>query len=139
MVTAVDGLPPRDGNGLLLRGDEVLCAVEVARSFAARSRGLLGRDGIGGALLLAPASSVHGFRMRFDLDVAFLDRDLVVLRTVTLRRNRMTRLVRRSKAVLEAEAGAFSRWGLERRQQLRVTPAGEAVDEGGPRTFGPSK
>lgn len=105
---------------MLLRDDEVLCEVEVARSFAARSRGLLGRDGLDGALLLAPASSVHGFRMRFDLDVAFLDRDLVVLRVAALRRNRMTRLVLRSKAVLEAEAGAFVAWGLASGQQLRV-------------------
>ena len=46
-------------------------------------RGLLGRDGIEGALLLRPARSVHTFRMRFAIDVAFCDRDLRVLRVVT--------------------------------------------------------
>ena len=50
--------------------------------------------------------------MRFDLDVAFLDRSGTVLRLVRLPRNRMTRVVRRSRVVLEAEAGTFQRWGL---------------------------
>lgn len=109
---------------LLARDGVVLGPVEVAESFAARSRGLLGRDGIEGALLLRPASSVHSFRMRFDLDVAFLDADLRVLRTVRLPRNRMTRLMPRSKAILEAEAGVFARWGLERDQKLALVDPG---------------
>lgn len=97
---------------VLLCNGRPVCPLEVAISFEARSRGLLGRDGIDGALLLRPASSVHTFRMRFDLDVAFLDRDLVVLRTARMRRNRMSRPGWQAKAVLEAEAGAFASWGL---------------------------
>jgi uncharacterized membrane protein (UPF0127 family) len=50
--------------------------------------------------------------MRFDLDVAFCDRDMVVRRVVCLRRFRMTRPSFRAPCVLEAEAGAFGRWGL---------------------------
>lgn len=97
--------------------------VEIARSFDARSRGLLGRDGIDGALLLSPAKSVHTFRMRFDLDVAFCDRDLVVLRAVRMRRNRMSRPLWRARAVVEAEAGAFDRWGLQPGDQLDIREA----------------
>ena len=37
--------------------------------------GLLGRDGIEGALLLRPARSVHTLGMRFAIDVAFCDAD----------------------------------------------------------------
>ena len=44
-------------------------------------RGLLGRDGIDGAMLLRPARSVHSVGMRFPIDVAFCDQDLVVVRT----------------------------------------------------------
>jgi len=96
----------------LLRDGEVLASLEVADTRRARRRGLLGRDGIDGAMLLVPARSVHSLGMRFALDVAWCDRDLVVLRVVRLRRHRMTRPVARSHAVLEAEAGSFARWNL---------------------------
>ena len=79
----------------------------MARSWRDRSKGLLERDGIDGAFWIEPGSSVHSFRMRFDLDVAFLDGSGTVLRIVCLRRNRMTRIVLRAMAVLEAEAGTF--------------------------------
>jgi uncharacterized membrane protein (UPF0127 family) len=79
---------------------------------------LLGRDGIEGALLLAPARSVHSIGMRFPLDVAWLDADLTVVRTTRLDRNRMTRPVLRARSVVEAEAGAFARWSLHVGDQL---------------------
>jgi len=102
----------------LLRSGDVLASMEVADTRAARRRGLLGRDGIEGALLIEPARSVHSFGMRFPIDVAFCDRELRVLRTVTLPRNRMTRVVLRSHAVIEAEAGSFARWSLVPGDQL---------------------
>lgn len=105
----------------LTKDGERICAVDVARSFRERSRGLLGRDGIDGALLLQPATSVHTFGMRFALDVAFLDRDNAVLRVVTMRRNRLGRPVLRARSVLEAEAGAFERWGLRSGDRLAIT------------------
>ncbi len=96
---------------LLVDGRDV-ARLELATTARTRGRGLLGRDGLDGAIWLEPANQVHGMRMRFDIDVAFVDRDGVVLRTVTLRRNRMTRLVLRSRVVIEAEAGCFAAWGL---------------------------
>lgn len=104
----------------LLCNGRMVGPLEIARSFDARSQGLLGRNGIEGALLLVPAKSVHTFRMRFDLDVAFCDRDLVVLRTVRMRRNRASRPLWRARAVLEAEAGAFDRWGLRPGGRLEI-------------------
>jgi uncharacterized membrane protein (UPF0127 family) len=56
--------------------------------------------------------------MRFPIDVAWLDRELTVLRVARLPRNRMTRPVARAHAVLEAEAGAFARWSLRVGDQL---------------------
>ncbi|HEX4978914.1 MAG TPA: DUF192 domain-containing protein [Acidimicrobiales bacterium] len=96
----------------LLRDDEVLASVEVAEGFGARLRGLLGRDGIDGALLLRPARSVHTIGMRFPIDVAFVDRELTVVDMCTLAPNRVTRTRWRAHAVVEAERGAFERWGL---------------------------
>lgn len=104
----------------LVCNGHVVGPLELATSLDARSRGLLGRDGITGAMLLRPASMVHTIRMRFDLDVAFCDRDLVVIRTATLRRNRMARPEMRSRAILEAEAGAFARWGLGAGARLEI-------------------
>ena len=96
----------------LVRDGEVLASVEVADSVRDRLTGLLGRDGIDGALLLRPARSVHTLGMRFAIDVAFLDGDLRVLRTVTMARWRLGRPVPHARAVLEAEAGTFASWEL---------------------------
>lgn len=104
----------------LVRDDEVLASLEVARGRAARAKGLLGRDGIDGAILLAPCRSVHTFRMRFPIDVAFLDGDMVVVRTTRLEPNRLTSPCWSSRSVVEAEAGAFASWGLRVGDQLEV-------------------
>jgi len=87
-------------------------AVEVAPSRGARRRGLLGRGGIDGVLVLEPCRQVHTFGMRFPVDVAFCDRSGVVLRVVTMRPGRVSRPVWRARFVLEAAAGAWARWGL---------------------------
>jgi uncharacterized membrane protein (UPF0127 family) len=58
--------------------------------------------------------------MRFAIDVAFLDGDLVVVDIVTLRRHSMAHPRRRTRSVLEAEAGAFERWGLKIGDHLEV-------------------
>ncbi|MFE5711980.1 DUF192 domain-containing protein [Streptomyces sp. NPDC056501] len=101
----------RDGSGRL-RSGPVELELEVAASYRARTRGLLGRDGVDGALLLTPAGSVHTFRMRFAIDVAYLDRRLRVIAMTTMPPNRLGLPRLRSRHVLEAEAGAMAGWGL---------------------------
>ncbi|MFC5718918.1 DUF192 domain-containing protein [Streptomyces gamaensis] len=86
--------------------------LEIAASYRARTRGLLGRDGVEGALLLTPASGIHTFRMRFPIDVAYLDRELTVLAVRTMRPGRLGLPRPRSRHVLEAAAGAMREWGL---------------------------
>jgi uncharacterized membrane protein (UPF0127 family) len=97
---------------MLVCDGRAVTSVEVARSRAARRRGLLGRDGIDGALLLAPARSVHTMSMRFAIDVAHLAADGTVLRITHMSPNRIGAPVWRARAVVEAEAGSFARWGL---------------------------
>ena len=104
----------------LLRDGDVLASLEIAESRRDRRRGLLGRDGIEGAILLRPARSVHTVGMRFPIDVAFCDADLRVVRVVRMRRHRVSRLVWRARAVIEAEAGAFDRWKLRPGDELEV-------------------
>jgi uncharacterized membrane protein (UPF0127 family) len=100
----------------LVRDGEVLASLEVATSLRARTRGLLGRDGIEGALLLRPAKAVHTVGMRFPLDVAYCDEGdegMVVLRCVRMERHRLGRPVLRASCAIEAPAGAFARWRLQ--------------------------
>ena len=104
----------------LVRDGDVLASVEVAERFPTRLRGLLGRDGIDGAILLRPAKSVHSFGMRFPIDVAFLDETMTVIGVCMLRPHRMTRTRWKAKSVLEAEEGAFDRWNLRVGDQLEV-------------------
>jgi uncharacterized membrane protein (UPF0127 family) len=104
----------------LVADGRVLASVEIAEAYHSRAKGLLGRDGIDGALLLRPARSVHSFGMRFPIDVAFCDADLYVLDIVSLRPHRMTRPRWRARAVIEAEAGAFDRWGVHVGDQVEV-------------------
>ncbi|MCX5404910.1 DUF192 domain-containing protein [Streptomyces sp. NBC_00335] len=110
--------PPEPLEGLL--GVPVEVPVEVAASYRARTRGLLGRDGIEGAMLLTPASSVHTFRMRFPIDVAHLDRRLTVIALTTMAPGRLGLPRLRARHVLEAEAGAMAAWGLRVGSPLRV-------------------
>lgn len=110
---------------LLVDGRDV-AALEVAGSYGARARGLLGRDGLDGALLLRPLNWVHTFRMRFPIDVAHLDADGVVLRTTTMLPNRPGRPVWGARAVLETEAGQLAAWRV--RVGARVSPRPGAED-----------
>ena len=96
----------------LVRDGDVLAAAEVAVDARARRRGLLGRDGFDGALVLRPCRNVHTARMRFAIDVAFCDAEGVVLRTVNLVPWRLSPYVHRAAFVIEAQAGAFERWNL---------------------------
>ncbi|MGX9883841.1 DUF192 domain-containing protein [Streptomyces sp. NPDC002276] len=113
-----------DGRGkLVVRGatgaGAVAVPLEFATSYRARTKGLLGRDGIDGAMLLSPASSVHTFRMRFPIDVAYLNRKLEVVAVHTMRPGRLGLPRVRSRHVLEAEAGVMAGWGV--RVGVRVT------------------
>lgn len=98
--------------GMLHVDGRPVARVEIADTPRSRGRGLLGRDGLDGALWLRPCRHVHGLRMRFDLDVAHVGRDGTVLAVAELRRNRFGRIVRGTRSIVEAERGAFSRWGL---------------------------
>ncbi|MGW6457946.1 DUF192 domain-containing protein [Streptomyces sp. NPDC055078] len=111
----------RDGTDVLrLPGIGEPVPVEIAASRRTRQRGLLGRDGFDGAMLLTPCSGVHTFRMRFAIDVAYLDRDLTVLDLHTLRPGRLGRPRFRARHVLESRAGAMAEWGVRPGVRLAI-------------------
>lgn len=110
----------RDGRGWLIKDGERIARLEVAATPDRRTRGLLGRDGIKGALLISPCNSVHTFRMRFPIDVAYLDKSWTVLDVVQMRRNRLGGVRFRAKHVLEAEWDAMASWGVRPGVRLEI-------------------
>ncbi|MFI1934705.1 DUF192 domain-containing protein [Streptomyces sp. NPDC020330] len=129
----------RDGDGTLtvstVSGVREV-PLRIAASYRARSKGLLGRDGIEGAMMLTPCGSVHTFRMRFPIDVAYLDRKFTVLAVRTMRPGRLGLPRPRARHVVEAEAGAMERWGV--RPGVRVELRATAPASGAPEASGPS-
>ncbi|WP_328726088.1 DUF192 domain-containing protein [Streptomyces sp. NBC_00259] len=111
----------QDGQGTLtVPGRDEPVDLLIAASYRTRARGLLGRDGLDGAIMLTPCTSVHTFRMRFTIDVAYLDRELRVLHVHTLPPGRLGLPRLRSRHVLEAEVGAMARWGVRPGVQLSI-------------------
>ena len=107
---------------LVVDGRDV-AAVRVADSAWARLRGLLGTAAgpePPAALLLTPGNSVHAWGMRYDLDVAQLDAELVVVRAVRLRRGGLVAPRRGVRHVLEAPHGSFRTWGLAAGSRVSV-------------------
>src|SRR6476620_7079878 len=104
----------------LVRDGEVLATLEVVDSVGGRMRGLLGRERVEGAVLLRPAKSVHTVGMRFPIDVAYVDDELSVVRTVQMKTWRVSRPVIKARGVIEAEAGAFAKWNLRVGDHLEI-------------------
>ncbi len=90
----------------------MIASAEVARGRVERGRGLLGRDSLDGAFVIPQCRWIHTIRMRFPLDVAFVDEAGQVVKTVRMKRHRIGMPVRSASWLVEAEAGAFARWGL---------------------------
>lgn len=104
----------------LLCEGKAVASLEVADTLETRLRGLLGRTEFEGAFLITPASSVHTLGMKFPIDVAFIDNDMLVLDSITMVPNRLSRPRRHSRMIIEASAGAFSRWDLQRGCRVEV-------------------
>jgi uncharacterized membrane protein (UPF0127 family) len=89
--------------------------IDRAETFWTRLVGLLGHPRLapGHGLLIAPCNSVHTFFMRFTIDVAFLDKQGNVVRTVAnLKPWRATKIHPKAHATLELCAGALAQAGV---------------------------
>ncbi len=104
----------------LLREGDVLAGAEVVDGLAGRTKGLLGQTGYEGAMVLPRTRSVHTFGMKFPIDVAFCDKEMVVIGVTRLQPWRMAVPRRGGRSVIEAEAGAFERWGLKVGDRLEL-------------------
>lgn len=100
----------------------------LAQSFLTRLRGLLGRRSLdeGQGLVIQPTDMIHTFFMAFAIDVAFVDRQDRVLKTVAgMKPWRASPLVRRSHRVVELPVGVLAHTRTEAGDQLRI---GDAVN-----------
>jgi uncharacterized membrane protein (UPF0127 family) len=100
------------------------CRVEVAEDRRTRVRGLLGRDGIEGAMLFPRDAGVHTLRMRFPIDVAFLDKECRVVDVAMMRPGRIGRPRLKARSVLEAAAGSFATWGVKVGSHIEIIESG---------------
>jgi len=98
------------------RGQTLAERCEVARSFVARGRGLMGRAELpaGTGMLIEPCSSVHSFFMRFPIDVVFADRaHKVVGLAPAMAPNRPYAGAWRARYVVELPAGTIAATGTQ--------------------------
>jgi uncharacterized protein len=99
---------------------------DLADSFLARARGLLGRSALapGAGMVIRPCNAVHTVGMAFGIDVLHLDAESRVLRVVAnLRPWRLGPVVPGSRVVVELPGGTVSATGTRR---------GDVIDLGQP-------
>jgi uncharacterized membrane protein (UPF0127 family) len=112
------------GPGVLLHNGSPVAPLIVAKTAAARGKGLLGTSGIDGALWLEPCGSVHMMGMRYPIDAATLAADGTVLDLRTLRPwFGMTPPRRGARVTVEAAAGFFAARGIAVGDRLRIGSA----------------
>ena len=90
----------------------LLADVMLAESVASRMRGLLGSSSLsaGTGLLIRPCRSIHMWFMKFSIDAAFLDENLIVLKISRhLNPWQLAFAPPKTHSVLEGPAGAFSK------------------------------
>jgi uncharacterized membrane protein (UPF0127 family) len=109
------------------RGQVLAEQGELARSFLARGRGLMGRPSLPAsyALIIYPESSIHTFFMRVPIDVLFVDRgDRVVGLREAMPPSRPYAGVApwRGRYVIEMPAGVIAATGTAIGDQLAISP-----------------
>ena len=98
--------------------------VRSAHTHWSRIRGLLGTRALepGAGLWLVPCSQVHMIGMQYPIDVAFLDDDLRVVRTVAaLRPGRISPKVGNATSALELPAGRLAALGVADGARLAIS------------------
>ena len=92
-------------------GEVILEDLQIADTFYARFRGLMGRPSIpeNAGLMIKPCNSVHCFFMKFPIDVIFVDKkDRVVHIAEGMKPGSISPMVKKTKYVIEANATSLS-------------------------------
>ena len=125
-TTPVEALPH-----LVADGEDTGVPLWTARTRRQRSRGLLGTDGIDGALWIPRCNWVHCLGMRHTIDVVYATRSGKVLAVTPLRPGRIGLPRLRAATVVEMAQGEAARLGIHPGSTLSAAPAAGAVDTAG--------
>jgi uncharacterized membrane protein (UPF0127 family) len=105
-------------------GEAVATRLETAFESAERRRGLLGRTALDAdsALIIAPCNAIHTFFMKFNIDVAFVDRGGTILRASRQLRPWRIALAWGALAAIELQAGTLERTQTRAGDRLVLNP-----------------
>ena len=106
-------------------GQVIAQTVEIADSRATRRHGLLGRDGLppGAALIITLCKGVHTFKMRFTIDVVFVDGAGTVRKIVRHMTPGRLAFSPMASMAIECESGALPLEALRVGDRLYLAPA----------------
>ena len=104
----------------LVTDGRVIASADIANDRASRRKGLCGQTQIEGAFVIPNCRWVHTFGMRVPIDVAYLDADGNVIKTVHMSKMRLGAPVWNARTVVEAQKGAFARWGINVGNKIEV-------------------
>lgn len=106
--------------GWLVCDGQVLASLRLAATPTMRRRGFGGVTEIHDALLFPRTRSVHTFTMTIPIDVAVCDRELRVVKVLTVNPNRLVLPCRHGVHIIEAAAGLFTNGALATGDQLEI-------------------
>ena len=115
---APTGAPPEV---LVINGRATDIPLWRARKRRERNTGLLGTDGLAGALWIERCNWIHTFGMRYDIDVVYVNRRGLVVAVATTARQRLGVPRFTAHSVIELEAGTASILGLHLGTALTTT------------------
>lgn len=107
----------------LSKENKLLDDVKIADSFSTRLKGLLGKSGLepGEGLVIKPCNSIHTFGMKFPIDVAFVDKNDVVVHIMhSVPKGKTSPIIKGAKYVIEARAGDFKARNLEVGDRIEI-------------------
>jgi uncharacterized protein len=101
----------------------LVARLTIASTLWARTKGLLGRADLADdeGLLIERCNSVHTFFMNFPLDLIFVDRNMVVRRTIHhVKANRLVWPVFSARKVIEVKSGFLMACPVHEGEELYV-------------------
>lgn len=97
--------------------------LEIAESFFARGKGLLGRKLLdtNSALWIKPCNNIHTFFMNFAIDVIFVNKKMEIVKIASdTKPYKIVGPFWKSSSVIETAAGCAQKWNLQVGDQLYV-------------------
>lgn len=117
-------------SGWIVCDTRVVSSVNIADTRHDKRIGMKAYPDASVPLVIEQCRWVHTFGMKFPIDVAYLDATGCIVAVRSMRPNRLGRPVRSATCVVEAEPGAFRRWGLPEGTTVEIRRANFAPGNG---------